>query len=919
MRINRGESARPGSAVTASASARRRWSLVRRWRFRRALAALRDGRPDDAFRALAHPGAVGDERAEALFAVATVTAWPSLENAAGCVAVLERVGRALDPEALAVAADVLAPLLWQGPGTQPGLVADVARLTVRLMSVTGPLPWGHYNLAVHALQAGDFAAAAGHLASGAAAPAGGWPLPVLGAACAVVGGEPAALAQCLTGPVTDPALVHDHRFFTGVHALFECLRDDRPAGAARLDEVFDGPPGPLTRAVPRLSALKTLLTDAVRGVPFRGKSTDLAGCAWGQWLADRLHYAGHEAVHVLTACAAARGGEPASVWQRLGSRQDLLPLLPEQDARDLRRQLVDFGGHHGGHHASDTVWSRLVDLRVGLGGEPTTVEAAADVDPGPCPWWPADGALQAVARQEAEVERGYLEGRRLLRRGLHGEALHRFTRARERLGGDGVTTSFVALRFGALLDYWEGVALAHLGRHDEAADRLRARLNGVKAREARAQLGLLAVAAGDDAEAVDLLATIPEPRPAAADYLAAVLAAREGDATASTRLLERLDGRASAAGIYLTAGHRLRGRAHEATGEFAEATSRYRQALARRPGDPVAVARLARVWLRQRYEGAEPGAEPLLDGQWSTLTGVEWAAPLSLVRDCLDGVPAPSARELLDRVPADPGLRLVALRGAVAAGEVAAAERALRAWVREGPEPDPRLVLTARVARVAGLARDLCRAGGRGPARFELADLERKLRSGPADPVAAFWAETARLVLSPGSAAAAPALPASADESRSAPVRLFAGLMSVFSDDPERRRAGARTCRAVLEAEPVEDAGVRATVQCLAARALDDEQEFLAAYREIETGTGTVPCDPAAVYLAATEARLRAGDLAGVIDGFIPEPLADLADPEVRHAMGIAYARRAVRTADRDPRAALRDLDQARELLGRAS
>lgn len=902
MRIKQDETAR-----TVSVTARWRWWLVRRWRFHRTLAALREGRPDDAFRLLTHPGSVGDERAEALSAIAAVTARPSPENVAACVAVLERTGRALDPETIEVATDVLAPLLWQGPGSPPELVADVARLTARLMSVIGALPQGHYNLAVHALQMGEIAAATGHLAAGAAAPAGGWPLPVLGAACAVIQGEAAALARCLTEPVTDPDLLHDHRFFVAVHTLFECLRHDRQAPP---DEVFDGPSGPLTRTVPQLSALKSLLTDAVCGGP--PAATDLRGCAWGQWLHDRLHYAENEATRVLAACAMAGGGEPALVWQRFGARQDLLPLLSEEDARALRQQAVDFREQH----ASDGVWTRLVALRIMLGDEPTTVEAAPDPGYGPCPWWPTDGALQALAGREAEVERGYLEGRQLLRRGLPAEALPWFTQARGRLSGKGMATHFIDLRFGPLLDYWEGVALAHLGRHDEAAIRLRACANSVKAREAKAQLGLLAVAVGDRVEAVRLLASIGEPRPPAADHLAAILAVGEGDTAAATLLVERLGERETVAGIYLTAGHRLRGRLHEVTGELTEATLDYRRALARSPGDPVAVSRLARVWLRQRYDGAEVADEPLLDGQWSAPALVGSAAALPVLRDFLDGVTPSSAGELLDQVPADPGLRLLAVRSAIAAGATAAAERALRAWAGEEPDPDPRLVVTARVARVAALVRNLCQAGGRGPARFELAELERKLRSEATDPVATFWAESARMVLNHASVATAPPLPVLADESRPAPLRLFAGLMSMFSEDPEQRRAGAHACRAVMEAEAVRDAGIRATVRCLAAHVLEDEREFLAAYREIEAGTGTLPCAPAAVYLAATEARLRAGDLDAVIDGFIPEALADLADPGVRHAMGIAYARRAVRKAERDPRAALRDLDQARDLLG---
>jgi hypothetical protein len=113
----------------------------------------------------------------------------------------------------------------------------------------------------------------------------------------------------------------------------------------------------------------------------------------------------------------------------------------------------------------------------------------------------------------------------------------------------------------------------------------------------------------------------------------------------------------------------------------------------------------------------------------------------------------------------------------------------------------------------------------------------------------------------------------------------------------------------------VRDELAEATVRCLAADALGDDREFLAAYGEIETEERALPFGPAEGYLAVTEARLRVGDLDAVIDGFIPDALADLSHPGVRRAMGVAYARRAVRVADRDPRAALRDIDQARELL----
>jgi hypothetical protein len=887
-----------------AATARWRWRLVRRKRFRRALAALRDGRAEDAQRELVHAGAAGDEYADLLSAIAVVMASPSLPDADRCVEALERVGRSPGPEALAVAAAVLQPVLRLGPGDRPEFVAYVAQLTERLMHVTGPLPWGLYNVAVNALRTGDFVAGAGHLASGVMAPDGGWPPPLLGGACAAVLGEPAALSRWLAEAVVEPDFADDLRLLTGVRDIFECLRDDRPVEPTRFDEVFGGPSGPLTRAVPQLSALKTVLADAVRGVPTGTEPTDLDGCVWGQWLCDRLRYASGEATDVLSACAQAGGQEPALIWQRLGSQQDLLPLLPERTAETLSRHLIDFGDSAG--------WTPLVEARVRLAGEPT--RNAPEPELGSCPWWPADGALQKVARQDGEVERWYLEGRQALRCGRLAEAGRRFEEGQARITGEGMATRLVALRWRPILGYWEGVALAHLGLADEASALLRTCANGVKAREAAAQLGLLAIATGDLAGATGILATIPEPRPASADYLAAVLTARDGDKAETASLLQRIETRAPVAGVYVAAGRRLRGRVHEAAGEIAEAVRWYRRAVTHRPEDAVATARLARVWLRRRYDDADVPAEPLLDRRWSASAGVESAAPLLLIRDCLDGPDASSARELLSRVPADPGLRLLVLRSAVAAGDETGAVEAVQKWAAED-DPDPRLTRVAYAARAGRLIRELCLAGGEGPVRRELAELEWRLRAEAADPVMAFWAECARLMSSPEEVATASPLPAMDDESRSASLRLFAGLMSVFSKDPEQRRIGARRCREALAAGSVRDELAEATVRCLAADALGDDREFLAAYGEIETEERALPFGPAEGYLAVTEARLRVGDLDAVIDGFIPDALADLSHPGVRRAMGVAYARRAVRVADRDPRAALRDIDQARELL----
>jgi hypothetical protein len=893
-----------------SVTARARWQLIRHSRFRRALTALGDGRAEDALGLLSHIGAAGDDHADVLTTVAMVMASPSLPNAERCVAALERSAhQSLDPEILTAASVVLQTVLRQEADSPAELVAYVAQVTGRLMRITGPVPWGGYNIAIDALRRGEFKVAADHLGYGATARSGSWPPSLLSAACAAILGDSVSLSCWLAESVDDPAFYYDVVFLTAVSHVLQCLLLDRTVKGTWVAESLSGPSGPLTQLVPQLFAVKTLLADVIRGTPTQVTLTELGGCAWGQWLCGRLRYASNDVREVLAPSGPA-ADDPVLRWEYLGSQQDFTALLSEETARGIRRRLADLA-----HGATGTApWARLTELRLSLADDGSGAELSGPAAAPPYPWQIGDEVLQAVTRHDSETERGYLEGRRALRQGDPAAARRCFEVARTRISGEGLATRVTALRFGPLLDYWEGVTLAHLGLGDKATQRLRACANDVKSREARAQLGLLAVASGDHAAATRLLETIPEPRPAAADYLGSLLTERADDAGAAAHLSRRFAGREVTAGIYVTAWCRLQGRVHETKGELAEASRWYRQALARRPRDRVAAARLARVWLRQRYDGTDLPAEPLLNWLWSASADDNWCAPLLLVRECLDGH-SNSARELLGRVPADPTLRLLALRSAVARGEEPRAAQAAQAWAWEDGA-DPRLTSVGQAARAATLLRNFCLAGGLGPPALELTRMEQDLRAGTQDPVTAYWAAVTRLMLEPESLAASGL---AADEAVwSAPLRLFAGLLSVFSADSEQRRAAAVRCRAALDDLDVElarDSSARAVVRCLAADALGDDEDFLAAYGEIESQPQVLPWGPEASYLAATEARLRRGDLDAIIDGSIPEALADLAHPGVRRAIAIAYARRATLVAESDARAALRDIGQARELL----
>jgi tetratricopeptide (TPR) repeat protein len=925
-----------------SVLARWRWRLTRRRRLRRVWAAIQEGLADQALRQLAPAGKVSDTEAEALSVIAAVLAAPSLPGAIQCLGALEQLLKPRDPAVLTVAAAALQRALRPDLASGPGQVENVAFLTRRLTRLTGPLPWAHHVLATDAVRRGDFRGAVDFLAlaadpptsaSGAAAPGEArlgeaLPYALLGAACAVMLGDLGLLARSLSASVGDPAFADDARFLGAVGEVIGCLLDDRPADVARLGPELSASTGPLVRFVPGLPALGVLLGDLVHDRPGWTAPADLAGCQWAQWMCGRRRYVGGDTVAVL---AGSRPGadEPTLQWERLGSRQDLLALLAEEDARDIRRRLMATVGRPGG----SPPWRQVLELRsvLATGGPDSDVTVADPAgraeDAIACPWETPDAVLRALASRDAETERSYLYGRMALRLGDLATARARLGEAQARIAGDGLAARVTAWRYRPLLDYWGGVTLAWFSLTDprlagQAADLLRACDGGVKGHEAQAQLGLLAVAVGDRAGAAMILAGIPEPLPAAADYLAALLAARRGDEDATEQALDRLVGRRRTAGAYVAVGHRLRGRLREARGDVAEAARWYRKALASRPDDGVAAARLARAWLRLRYEDPGLPAESLLGGRWSLV-----GDPLLIVRDCLTAVTPSLARDLLGRVPADPALRLLVLRAAVEVGEVDNAVLAARAWAGE-PAADPRLAWAGRAIQAAEALRDLCLAGGRGQPRAEAAEAERALRSGPQDPMTAFWADTARLLLSPQSLAAAPPLDAFKDPARPAPVRLLVGLLATFSADPGQRELVARYCQELLDARvpgPGSAPGggitavARSVARCLAADALGDDKDFLAAYGELGDRPQALPWGPEAGYLAATEARLRCGDLDAVIEGVIPDVVADLAHPGVRRAIAVAYARRAARTADHDPRAALRDIRQARELLGEAS
>ncbi|HVR06925.1 MAG TPA: hypothetical protein VMW75_02660, partial [Thermoanaerobaculia bacterium] len=637
---------------------------------------------------------------------------------------------------------------------------------------------------------------------------------------------------------------------------------------------------------------------------------------------------------------------PALVWERVVWRQELAAVAPAAHST-LGEDLESLAGSLSGQSGSP--WRRLLQLRQGLtrmsadesGGELIEWSAVA------APWFPADSPLQRPLQCEARADLHYLEGRRWLRSGAPQRALERFRRAREALGGEGPARFLAKLRLASVLAYWEGVALAHLGRLEEARDCLVPCRRGVKAIEAEVQLGMLALSAGDTAAASECLARVPQPLPPPACYLAALVAEREGRADETQQEVDRaLAAGPSPRGVYAAAAWRLHGRLAEREGRAEEAAEAYRQALDRWPADRAAIVRLGRVRLRTELPRLGTGAawrhDPALAALGEAASAIAWARPMAELREWLlaaepgeemhpplPGAPAgrrrrssrtrrDGARPPLPPQPAGPALERLALRLLLGAGRRREAAERASAWCATDHE-DLALAAAAAVLATALVLQSGAASGG-APARWAAVEgLAGRLASlrlkGVSDPAVSFWHDATRLALAPELAATGELCVAAPADGGPPQRAAFAAVVRLFSSDAEWRRNAAEACRELLAEGAFAERSQHDAVAFLVAMAGADDDELVARYTAVEAHLETVPCVASDAYVTASEARLRSGAVDAVTHGAIPDSLAELDDPEVRRVVGLAYALRAARRAERDPRGALNEAGQAIELL----
>ncbi|HYH67193.1 MAG TPA: hypothetical protein VD866_21030, partial [Urbifossiella sp.] len=459
--------------------------------------------------------------------------------------------------------------------------------------------------------------------------------------------------------------------------------------------------------------------------------------------------------------------------------------------------------------------------------------------------------------------------------------------------------------------YWRAAALA---RHDP--ERAKAELAGLsdgpKAADAAGQAALLAIGEGDLDAAGRLLAGA-SPRSAGVAYATALLHERRGELPPAREWLARVPAGSS----YHRAAVRLLAAVEERHGDAAAAEVSHRQALAAAPSDAIAAARLARGLLRADYEAGLPPRDEVGRLLAGAAREVEWATPFELLFRFLT---APSSArpglesQALDLVPDPerrrPWIQVLAHR-ILEWGEPVTAQSALEQCAPFGGTEGHRR------SRLILAAWDAARRAWDWPARrAELTTLATDF-AGLADGPEIFrrWrvliGEAARLAGAPADT------PVDATAWRPLAPWPFAALPDLWSADAKERGRAAAEVDALLPADGSPWSGPeREALRAVVAAALGKDDDLLAAYAALDPDSADLAVDPAGLWHAVGTVWFRRKNWKALLEGDLPECVADLADPHVRLLIGLAYAAStAAAAAADDIRNAVQKAKQARATL----
>jgi hypothetical protein len=536
------------------------------------------------------------------------------------------------------------------------------------------------------------------------------------------------------------------------------------------------------------------------------------------------------------------------------------------------------------------------------GRTPAAVEAARGLREGGRAAEP--GLLAGACELDDRVTSQLLAARKLLAAGRPGEAA---PLVEALLDGPLKQSALSRNLWGPVCEYWLGLAEARAGRGPAALERA---IRGVKGDEAKAQLALFALQAGDLEAAAGWVGP-GRPATPAGHYARALLLHRQGEHAEADELLDGFADRwRETSPVYALAALRLRAAIAERAGSAAQAEELNRAVLARAPQDDVARARLTRLCVRRVY-GADPAMDDatrrdLLEGA-REIPGVPWHRPQAILCRIFT---APDA-QAFDVDADDPASRAAAasllqvrLRGLIAAGRqeeaagliersCAAAQGKLPAWQRRA-----QLIFGAWAA-----LRSLGRAAASPDARqkaVELAQAFDEFAPEENDQAPARWRTLLRRAVE-----GAPAVEPWPEFGEAASLPLL------WAEDAALRQQTAAALAAVDSG-----ASLPARFARFAAAWLTRQDDLcLELYAHLAADLGRLPSPAPAVWAAAGSIWLRRKQWKPLIVDKLPPEVRDLGHPEARLIVGVAYAQAAAEQTRSDAAAAGRRLQLARETL----
>lgn len=565
---------------------------------------------------------------------------------------------------------------------------------------------------------------------------------------------------------------------------------------------------------------------------------------------------------------------------------------------------------------------------------------------------------ESLVRREAALTATLRQARKEIADGHGASATERLTRARRKLAD---FPKMAAIWWGPALDYYYGVAMTRCNR-SRAAEVFEKQGDGPKGLEARAQMALLALERGDLDAAEAAIREIPQRCPAVL-FAQALLAERREDVKQARELLQSYDTTfGEIVSPYRLASRQLLAAIEERQGNEPEAERLHCETLAEYPKDRVTSARLGKLLLRNFYEGSFTGAPDASIGPLLSAAAEADPAyrPVQFLHSLLTS-PLPGIQDIGVQVAELPN----SARQAFAWSQVMArrfieshkphkaqavleshdvqdapawhlrTRRVLQAWFlckhvwmpdsasdRQNVEREVVRILQENEVSAIGSADEeadapVCNAGVSPQflAAFEALSRWFEQHNIPADnSVLRNWQYLVAQV---------PNLCEANDDTwdvarweRLQPWPM-AAIPVLWAGHPVQRSKAADMLAASLEnRNPGWYEEQQLLLNALLAWARNRDDEYLETYASLESALEDLPVREPDLWLAASMLWFQRRNWRQLLDTDLPDCVADLADPNVRTLIGLAYARAACEQSVKgDERTASRKARQASATL----